>query len=872
MRSYKWLWLGFLFLLARLGAQGIPPVERLTETQLTNNRGWMLTKGCSGHLYVASDQGVLIFNGFTSQLVELPKGVTARSVFRGQDCRVYVGGYQNFGYINTENPLHPIFISLADTTFQQSNEEIWQIFANKESTIFQSFSAVFRLKDGQLKKIPLPSTIMLGKAIEGNLLIPSINGDRIYQIKDQGYEEWSLGDIFADKKITAIERMPQPDELLIATQRNELYRFAGGKLYPLKTEINAVAVRHQLNRVLRLKNGDYAFGTILNGLYVTDSLFRIKYNINQAHGLADNTVLSLYEDKKNLLYVGMDQGVNIVDLSSNRRHYYPAMDYGRIYSTVKHQGSIFLATNRGVFQQSDDKTSLIAGTQGQAWKLYLHQGDLLCAHNLGTLKIETNRATKISGTTGTWWLQAINDSTLLQSTYTGLTVMTKSKGVWQGTTPISNLLLNKFFLSPDNHLLGIHPHFGYYTAVLSSDFRQLSAVKRHLPSSPLDKLLDSEIISLKEKTYFIVHGDYFHLQDTSLVNVPESSPDHPVLTAIKCQLEQQNGTDGGQVFPLDDRSYLFPTDQGFYVQDTFVDCSGPLRNARIQYVTVEDSLRLSDGTGITLKPNFDNLAIQLETATPNRGIFQYQLKHWNKQWTTLGPDGRILYEKINPGTYELLLRTSPGEINSLLNITVTPPWYQSRWGYLLFTLLGLATLFLLKRYSDYRMRQQAASLRKETNRKLKEVKISTENKQLQQALLHKSEQLANSAMMLVKRDKLLNELQSHIKRIRLAEDQENIKNALVRKIKKDTKKDWELFQTNFNAVHQEFFERLAKHHPNISYGERQLAAYIRMELRSKEIAPLFNISIRSLENKRYRLRLSLGLDQGENLKEYLQQL
>ncbi|MBK8518387.1 MAG: hypothetical protein IPL55_19520 [Saprospiraceae bacterium] len=60
--------------------------------------------------------------------------------------------------------------------------------------------------------------------------------------------------------------------------------------------------------------------------------------------------------------------------------------------------------------------------------------------------------------------------------------------------------------------------------------------------------------------------------------------------------------------------------------------------------------------------------------------------------------------------------------------------------------------------------------------------------------------------------------------------------------------------------------------PELTIPDLKLAAYLKMNLSSKEIAPLFNISIRGLENKRYRLRKKLGLPNDFNLSEYFYNL
>lgn len=58
----------------------------------------------------------------------------------------------------------------------------------------------------------------------------------------------------------------------------------------------------------------------------------------------------------------------------------------------------------------------------------------------------------------------------------------------------------------------------------------------------------------------------------------------------------------------------------------------------------------------------------------------------------------------------------------------------------------------------------------------------------------------------------------------------------------------------------------------VTYKDKMLCAFIRMDLLSKEIAPLLNISIRGMEISRYRLRKKMGFDTNVNLSEFLHKL
>ena len=81
--------------------------------------------------------------------------------------------------------------------------------------------------------------------------------------------------------------------------------------------------------------------------------------------------------------------------------------------------------------------------------------------------------------------------------------------------------------------------------------------------------------------------------------------------------------------------------------------------------------------------------------------------------------------------------------------------------------------------------------------------------------------------------------------------------------------DWEQFAIHFDKVHADFLARLREQFPQLTPRDHKLCAFLRMNLSSKEIAPLLYISVRGVEISRYRLRKKLELDADANLTEFL---
>ena len=82
--------------------------------------------------------------------------------------------------------------------------------------------------------------------------------------------------------------------------------------------------------------------------------------------------------------------------------------------------------------------------------------------------------------------------------------------------------------------------------------------------------------------------------------------------------------------------------------------------------------------------------------------------------------------------------------------------------------------------------------------------------------------------------------------------------------------DWKKFEHNFDIVYDEYLTRLGNTFPELTVSDKKLCAYLKMGLSSKEIAPLLNLTYRSVEMTRYRLRKKLNLTRDQNLIDFLQ--
>ncbi|MEG0189195.1 MAG: histidine kinase, partial [Algoriella sp.] len=81
--------------------------------------------------------------------------------------------------------------------------------------------------------------------------------------------------------------------------------------------------------------------------------------------------------------------------------------------------------------------------------------------------------------------------------------------------------------------------------------------------------------------------------------------------------------------------------------------------------------------------------------------------------------------------------------------------------------------------------------------------------------------------------------------------------------------EWESFELNIQEIHQDFIKRLSDKYSQLSAKDLKLCVFLRMNLSTKEIAPLMHLNYRSVELQRYRLRKKMQISSEINLNKYM---
>ena len=141
------------------------------------------------------------------------------------------------------------------------------------------------------------------------------------------------------------------------------------------------------------------------------------------------------------------------------------------------------------------------------------------------------------------------------------------------------------------------------------------------------------------------------------------------------------------------------------------------------------------------------------------------------------------------------------------------------------------------------------------------------NLELEKDIESKNRELGMSAMNLVKRNELLGLIKKELSSTKDLEDVTKVVKLINKNL--NTTDDWKLFEEAFNNTDKDFIKKLKEQHTNLTSNDLRLCTYLRLNLSSKEIAPLLNISTRSVEVKRYRLRKKMNLPHEVSLSSYI---
>ena len=888
------------------------------------NQNWSLGRSDNGKVYVANNVGLLEYDGISWKLFQLPNQTTVRSVFAYNDF-IFTGSFEEFGYWKKNEYGQLTYTSLSNSIKSEiaPNEEIWQILSYKDKIIFRSFASIYVYDFKNVDRIQSDSAVISLSLVDDELLVSTLNHG-IYKLVDTNLIHFFSSDIFKDTNIISIVK--KQDQYLIMTSLKGSYYLNSGKLAATKYAFNDKIKQHQLNKFSMLTNGDMILGTIKDGIYIADSNGEIKFHINKENGLLNNTVLGQFLDKNDKLWLGLDNGIASIDLK-NTNYFFNDISgkLGAVYDIVKYQGLLYIGTNTGLFYLDTNNTlQFIDGSQGQVWDLRIIDDYLFCGHNEGTFIVNKSEIKQISDFNGGWTIHKVpeHENLYVQGTYAGLVKFQLRNGEWETKHMGKTTIPSRFLVFEDPYTAWVaHAYKGVYKVNFNQSYDTITKVssygekglnseynprvynlkndivfktnygwQRYEPI--LDSIVPFELLNEKfgESTYIISEESMnaIVLKDESgiirFVYGNEADEERKINNSF---IKDRYIIDYEHVSKIDNSLYALNLNNGFILIDSTSRDSVMIFKPKIESIRINDeAIPLVAENIETIELRHDeSVDIELSSSHSENHFFEYSIPSLSEEWFTV-EKSNLRLNNINYGLYDILLRTKDDLNNTseelLIKLDISPPWYKGTLGITLYIVLGIGLIGLFYYLHQRKIRKEQRLIQikyqREQNKLLREKTLENEkhivmlkNESLQNEIKIKSKQLANNAMALVKKNEVLQDIKNELAVNKDSfQDQYSYK-KLIKKLNNsiEHEDEWEVFEQNFNQVHDEFFSKLKGQHPKLTPKDLKVCAYIKMNLANKEIAPLMNISVRGVETHRYRLKKKLRLENDISLTDYL---
>lgn len=885
------------------------------------NQNWDITRSEDGKIYVANNNGLLAYDALNWKFYQLPNKTTVRSVFTDNDI-VFTGSYEEFGYWKKDDLGLLKYYSLSENIIDQisPNEEIWQIVKFQDKIVFRSFLNIYIYDFKNVIQLNPKSAIISSNVVGNELYICTLNKG-IFSLENDKLKPFYDNSKLKDTKIVSLTSYK--DGLLLLTSLKGSYYLHNNQLKSTGFNVDEEIKQHQLNKFSQLSNGEMVFGTIKDGVFLTDSKGNLKFHVSKENGLLNNTILGQYIDTSNNLWLGLDNGISKIDLDN---HYYFFNDQsgklGAVYDVVKYKGQIYIGSNTGLFRLNDnDKLHFIEGSQGQVWDLKIIEDQLFCGHNEGTFIVDNDKLTWISNFTGGWTIKKVpeRNHTYIQGTYTGLVKFEKRNNKWDvkhlGKTTIPSRFL--VFENPSTAWVA-HAYKGLYRIKFNSNYDTISSVTSYVDKGIgsdfnlrvyniknnisfktndgwkkyepiIDSIIPYKLLNEKfgNDSYIISEEDTNRLgliNKDGVISLKSFNNVEDSITFGNRRIKNRYVVGYENISKIEDSIYALNLVNGFMVIKNGFKKNPQLYSPKIESILINKEAIATNTKTIALEYG-ENLEIEIVSPKSDNHFFEYKLSENENHWNTL-ENNTIELTNLIEGDYKIQFRAQNdfGNISPIetLQFEINPPWYRGTLGFLLYILifvLAIFTFFYVQKRKILRQqrlikikyqKEQQKLLREKTLENEKRI-VQLKNEALQSDIKSKSKQLANNAMALVKKNESLQEIKKE-----LMINKESFQNyyaykKLLKKVDNSIvlKDEWEVFEYNFNQVHDEFFIKLKQQHPKITPKDLKICAYIKMNLSSKEIAPLLNISVRGVETHRYRLKKKLNLDNDTSVVDYL---
>ncbi|MCH5229198.1 MAG: hypothetical protein J1F12_04285 [Muribaculaceae bacterium] len=604
---------------------------------------------------------------------------------------------------------------------------------------------------------------------------------------------------------------------------------------------------------------------------------------------------------------------------------------GTGYGIGMHGDKFIMATNQGAYFLDNDKLFLINNSKGQNWFVKSFDNQTFIGGNDQTIVLSGINEEIVYDFSGTDIKKGLihNREVLVQSTYYGLEIYTKnSEGIWTPYVSVEGIEapLRQIEIEPDGSIWGAHWSKGVFKIYLSNDLKKViskdfypSLIPEGIPRKIYVMKLRGETLFSQDQGFYYYDKNEKKFLPAKNLGVLNNFNEIRDITPVNDNRYWFSGSEsynlvdftGGNykvsysipisIFPRrnnGDNSTLFiKNDTTFFIMN---DIIGMIPLDEIENKTVVPPLSInsigyynSQGQLVKLPlepektpsiPN-DNLIVRISYPDYNKSVVKYLFSITSRGRTkdSVSNIPYIAYPELSWGKH-LFKCTVLGPDNNPLasldyEVNVAVPHALRWWAICCYAVAFIFILvFVTRIISKRKLRIQHQLFEKaeaEKNLKIQQQSLLIAHQEkllLESKLSEKNKELASMALSEYRHRQTLDNLNATLNDLKRKGKEATGAEKVLKEFSRnegDTNAFWNMFEKNFDLIHEHFFHNLRKQFPTLTPADMKFCALLRMNMSTKEISRFTNLSVRGVETARYRLRKKFNLSSEQSLGQFL---
>lgn len=742
-----------LFTLATIGKY---PVKNFTpEEYKAGIQNIDFAQNRDMNLFVANNLGVLSFNGNQWEVQAYNTGKKKRSLaFDEETNRLYVGSQGDFGYFEDNWK----YVSLTDKIPQGDSgfDEVWDVYIYNSNIYFCTFQGIYVFDGQSVSVVRRP----------GGFNRSFFAGNRLFTQSPQG----TLMEIDGTDLSTSIQQGRKNEIVaeLISTPEGHLIFYNSGPIelsttYDVNSalpELGSMLEGTYVNHVMQLSDARLVISTQRAGLFLYNLQSNVIENITTKDGLQSNACLRAFQDYTGNLWVGMQNGIALVDINSPMKLINEDIDLqGSGYETFDADEGTYYTTSNGIYflEEGATKSTFLLGTEGPAYGMQEVGEKLYAGHHTGLFLLEKGTAIKRASTNGLWEVKQLrsNPRFAIGGTYSGLHLFRIDRlGELESVAQIAGFgESSRFFEEDRKGRLWVGQYYkGLYQLELNASLTKASILKgpdafnnsmgKHAILTRIDDELylgtDQGIHRIDQATDQIVSDELFsnvvsdrwvyqlvqdrqknvHIFTEDLVGFfKQVSPsNYAFIPSSLFQLRQSFNNDLLTVSTNVKDGVLFNANEGFIQynpeqeerltieKQPLVSRIHSLAEDSILYSRMPFQSRADSAEFIRIIQGTKVLKFVVESfkfKDVNNRQFRYFLKGFDNQYSEWSNVNFKEYTNLTEGNYEFFVQTSNylGETvtSKEVPVQVDPPFYRSTAAKIIYGLIFISLIILMIR-------------------------------------------------------------------------------------------------------------------------------------------------------------------------------